>query len=138
ATGICRTRRRCSDRSPTWATRLPVPRTGAPTPGPLRACPDLDRLQESDEALLLLIGRRVAAHFGQSLLLLRSVLRDLLVRVGQHLLVVGADRADVGAAAAAGDHARAAQDALPEVEAGLGAQQLLARPGVLRLDDPIQ
>src|ERR1041384_7207422 len=84
----------------------------------------LDPLQEADEVLLLLVRRRAALHRREALLLLRRVLGNLLVGVGEHLLVILADRADVGAAPAAGDHARAAQDALPEVEAGLGAQQL--------------
>src|SRR5690606_27153182 len=50
----------------------------------------------------------------------------------QHALVVLADRAHVLAAAAAGDDARAAQDAFPEVEALLGAQHgfLLADVGL--------
>src|SRR5437879_5719669 len=60
------------------------------------------------------------------------------MRAGQHLLVVRTDRAHVGAAPAAGDHARAAQDALPQVEARLGAQQLLARAGIAGLDDAIE
>src|SRR6185503_19855656 len=69
-------------------------------------------------------------HRSEALFLLWRVLGDLLVRVGQHLVVILPDRADVGAAPAAGDHARAAQDALPQVEAVFRAQQLLARGGI--------
>ena len=53
--------------------------------------------------------------------------RDRVERVAQHRLVVGADRADIGASAAAGDDAGAAQNALPEIEAVLRAHQLLLR-----------
>src|SRR5258708_3810042 len=82
-------------------------------------------IDNSDIALLR--PRNLARHRRKPFFLLRRVLGNLLVRVGEHLLVVLADRADVSAAPAAGDHARAAQDALPEVEAVLRAQQLLAR-----------
>src|SRR5260221_13659770 len=82
-------------------------------------------INNSDVALLL--RGNFARHRREPLFLLGRVLGNLLVRVGEHLLVVLADRADVGAAPAAGDDARAAQDALPEVEAVLRAQQLLAR-----------
>src|SRR2546428_9042468 len=100
--------------------------------------PDLDLLEDADEALLLLIGGRFARHRREPLLLRRRVLRNFLVGAREHRLVVGTDRADIGAAPAAGDHARAAQDALPEVEARLGAQELLARRCVVGFDDAIE
>src|SRR6202030_3540 len=62
-------------------------------------------------------------------------LRNDVERVAQHRLVVGADRAHVGAATTAGDHAGAAQDALPQVEAVLGADEILLPRGVRLADD---
>ena len=87
--------------------------------------------RRADPALLLGIGFRHVPGFSSAAMaasarfLRRRVLRDGVERVAQHRLVVGADRADIGAAAAAGDDAGAAQDALPEIEAVLRAQQLL-------------
>src|SRR6266498_2291498 len=100
--------------------------------------PDLDLFQDADEALLRLIGGRFPLHRRQALLLRRRVLRDFLMRAREHRFVVGAYRADIGAAPAAGDDARAAQDALPQVEARLGAQELLAGRRVVGFDDAIQ
>src|SRR3954451_4123058 len=68
-------------------------------------CHHLDLLQDADEPPLLLVRRRCAAHRGKPQLLLRRVLRYLDMRVGEHGFVVGADWADVSAAAAAGDDA---------------------------------
>src|SRR5687768_10500283 len=59
-------------------------------------------IENSDVALLLL--RHLAAHRREPLLFLRGILGNLLVRVGEHLFVVGAHGTDVGAAPAAGHH----------------------------------
>src|SRR6267142_7097294 len=48
----------------------------------------LDLLEDADEALLLLVRRPLAGHGGHSLLFGRRVLGDLLVRAGEHRLVV--------------------------------------------------
>src|SRR5687767_6072936 len=92
----------------------------------------------SDPVDLALVGlRRLGRDHGrQARLLLGSVLGDRIERVLQHRLVVRAHRADVGAAPAAGDHARAAQDALPQVEAVLRAQHLFFALRVGLVDDP--
>src|SRR5688572_8763195 len=90
----------------------------------------------SDPVDLALVGLRRFGrdHRRQPRLLLGSVLRDRIERVLQHRLVVRPHRADVGAAPAAGDHARAAQDALPQVEAVLRAQHRLLLLGVGLVD----
>src|SRR5687767_2181576 len=56
---------------------------------------------ENSDVALLLYGN-FARHCGKPLLLLGRVLGNLLVRVGEHLFVVGAHGTDVGAAPAAG------------------------------------
>ena len=87
--------------------------------------------KRADPAALLGIGLRQVpgflfrVHGGSARFLRRRVLGDDFERIAQHRCIIGADRADIGAAAAAGDDAGAAQDALPEIEAVLGAQQLL-------------
>ena len=53
----------------------------------------------------------------------------------EHRGIVGADRTDIGAAPATGNDAGAAQDTLPEIEAVLGANQVLLLPGVRLGDD---
>src|SRR5262249_34748350 len=64
-------------------------------------------------------------HGVEPRLLCGRVLGDVLQRVLQHRLVVGANRTDVLAAPATRDDAGPAQDGLPEVEALLRANQRL-------------
>src|SRR5207245_1311987 len=77
-------------------------------------------------------------HGVEPRLLGRSVLGNVLQRVLQHRLVVGADRTDVFAATAAGDDAGAAQDRLPEIEALFGADQRFLLGGVRLADDALE
>src|SRR4029077_16023176 len=71
-------------------------------------------------------------------LLRGRVLGDVLQRVLQHRLVVGANRTDVLAATAAGDDAGAAQDRLPEIEALFGSDQRFLLRGVGLADDALE
>src|SRR5207245_9881911 len=63
---------------------------------------------------------------------------NVLQRVLQHRLVVGADRTDVFAASAGGDDAGGTQDRLPEIEALFGADQRLLLGGVRLADDALE
>src|SRR5262245_36962053 len=93
------------------------------------------RFYSTNPVDLTLIGRRGLDHRGEPRLLLRRVLGNRVERVLEHRLVVRAHRTHVGAAPAAGDHARPAQDALPQVEAVLRAQQRLLARVVGLVDD---
>ena len=83
--------------------------------------------QGADPAALLGISIRQAAgvfgsvHCGGAGVLGWRIFRNCLERVAQHGRIVGADRAHVGAAPAAGDDAGAAQNALPEIETVLAS-----------------
>src|SRR3954469_17555127 len=91
----------------------------------------------TDPANLLLVGGRGPGphHFGEARLFGGRGLGYRVERVLQHRVVVGAHRTHVGAAPATGDHARAAQNALPQVEAVLGAQHRFLLLGVGLVDD---
>src|SRR5579872_5988880 len=83
--------------------------------------------KRADTALLLGIGVRQASgffirrHGGGACVLGRRIFRYRFQRITEHGGIIGADRADIGAAPAAGDDAGAARSALPEIEAVLGA-----------------
>src|SRR5271155_2835092 len=96
--------------------------------------------QRADPATLVSIGRRQPSgifllfHRGEAGFLIRGVFRDGLERVAEHCRVVGADRTNIGTAPAPGNDAGSAQNTLPEIEAVLGANQILL-PRSIRLGD---
>src|ERR1043166_5236110 len=98
----------------------------------------------ADPATLGRVRRRPGAgalgldHRVEPRLLRGRVLGDVLQRVLQHRLVVGAHRTDVLAATTAGDDAGAAEDRLPEIEALLGADQRFLLRGVGLADDALE
>src|SRR5688572_17364183 len=93
-----------------------------------------DSTSDPVDLALVRLGGLGRHHGGEARLLLRRVLRDGIERVLQHRLVVRADRTNVRAAPAAGDHPGAAQDALPKVEAVLRAQHGFLLLGVGLVD----